>query len=537
MTSSSHRRVVRALVCALALIASLLFASPASARSGPSAATWEACGDAGARCATIAAPLDYDRPRGDTLDVHVARVPAADRANRIGTLFLNFGGPGAPMAVYLEAFGRDLFPALSERYDLVGVDPRGTGETEGAIDCEVNQETTGIYATPFFTPLNLDVEALLSRARTYVTTCLRRIDTRLVAHFSTANSARDMDTVRRALREDRLNYLGFSYGTVLGATYATLFPRGYNRMVLDGPVDVTRYFNAPEQNLREQTAGFERALGRFFQACAADQEACSGFGGRDPWKAFDRLIDRADEAPLPAPNSSDPRPVDGDDIIAAAFTELYSQFAWGELAYALAQADAGDGSAIRDLANQFWGRDDEGRYDPLSDRYFILGAIEQRFRRSLQDALRQGDESWGEFEHFFVNFGYLHVNYVLWPIRDRDAFYGPFRLPARANTPLVAATTYDPATPFNGARRLVRELGNARLLKVRADGHTVYGQANSPCADAAIETYLLTGVLPAPGTVCEGELAFERFEPTPVTQTVGAEGVPALSARLARPLP
>ena len=144
-----RRSSARSLACVGALVAAIVVAAPASARTGPAAPTWEPCGVAAdVQCATIAAPLDYDRPRGETIDLHVARVSASDEKNRIGTLFLNFGGPGAEIAGYVEAAGRDLFPALSGLYDIVGVDARGTGQTEGAIDCQVNEETTGITRSP-----------------------------------------------------------------------------------------------------------------------------------------------------------------------------------------------------------------------------------------------------------------------------------------------------------------------------------------------------------------------------------------------------
>jgi pimeloyl-ACP methyl ester carboxylesterase len=528
------------MLCLCAVLALLLgSASAALARQAP-ALEWTTCGDAAdVQCATLKAPLDYDRPRGDTLDVHVARVPASDQAHRLGTLFFNYGGPGAPAAAYVEAFGRDLFPAFSARYDIVGLDPRGTGETEGAIDCQVNQETDGIYSQPFYTPLNLDAQALLRKDSAYVRRCLSLNDPRLLSHFSTANTARDMDLLRSRLGERRLNYFGFSYGTFLGATYATLFPRNYDRMVLDGPLDANQYINDPTQGLLEQTSGFERALGRFFQACAADQNACSDFGGTDPWKRFETLIDQANESPIPAPGyTADPRPIDGDDIINAALGELYRRGAWGELAYALRQADLGDGSEIRRLNDESYGV--PGTY-PGTDRYFILGAVEQRYSRNLLRYFRGGDRSWGQYDHFYVNVGYVELNYALWPVRDRDAYRGPFRVADGANTPLVVANTYDPATPFNGARRLVRDLGNVSFLKVRADGHTAY-RRTGPCADAAIQRYLLEGALPAPGTVCEAVQPFTRYEPEPAQQPVTANALrrahasTTAEARLQRPM-
>jgi pimeloyl-ACP methyl ester carboxylesterase len=538
MTSTSRRAARRITLCVCAALAVLLAGAPAALARKAQALDWTSCGDAAdVQCTTLAAPLDYDRPGGRTLDVHVARVPAADPANRIGTLFLNLGGPGAPMAAYIEAFGRGRFPALSARYDLVGLDPRGTGETEGAIDCKVDQETDGIYSEPFYTPLNLDAQALLSKDRRYVQRCLSLNDPRLLSHFSTANTARDMDLLRDRLGERKLNYLGFSYGTFLGATYATLFPRNYNRFVLDGPLDADQYVNDPTQGLLEQTSGFERALGRFFQACAADQTACSEFGGADPWKEYDALIDRANEAPIPASGyADDPRPVSGDDILNASLSELYRRQFWGELAYALRQAELGDGSYIRQLSDEYYGV--PGTV-PDTDRYFILGAVEQRYSRNLLRYFRGGNNAWGQYDHFYLNVGYVELNYGLWPVHDRDAYRGPFHVPASASTPLVVANTYDPATPFNGARRLVRDLGNARFLKVRADGHTAY-RRTGPCADAAINGYLLDGVLPPAGTVCDGVQPFTRFTPAPaeapaLQRAVARVGTRA-EARLQRPL-
>jgi pimeloyl-ACP methyl ester carboxylesterase len=519
MTTSVRRSASWILASAIALLAALLAGAPA-APAAVKAPAWATCATdvPDVQCATVAAPLDYDRPGGATIDLHVVRVRASDQANRLGVLFFNPGGPGGPAAGYLEAFGRELFPALSERYDLVAFDPRGTGGSEGAIDCRANQETQGIYSQPFLTPENLDAGALLRKTRGYTRRCVVNNQPDLMAHFSTANAARDMDYLRQALGEQRLNYLGFSYGTFIGATYASLFPRNYDRFVLDGPLDADQYINDPSQGLREQTSGFERALGRFLSACAADQDACSGFGGADPWLAYDALIDKANASPLPATgNTADPRPVDGDDIINATVGELYARQLWGELAYALALAEDGDGSAIRVLSNDAYGRQDDGSYDPGLDRYFVLGAVEQRYGDDVDTYLRDGAWSWGQFDHFYFNAGYAELNYGLWTIHDRDAYYGPFDVRPWARTPLVVATTYDPATPYNGARKLVRDLGDARLLTVRGDGHTAYGRTG-PCADAAIDAYLLDGTLPAAGTVCAAEQPFTRFTPTPAPQ-------------------
>jgi pimeloyl-ACP methyl ester carboxylesterase len=506
----------RLLRCCAAVAGALLFGVPvAMARDGHAkAAIFKPCGDApNVQCAVIRAPLDYDRPGGRKIDLFVARSPATT-ADRRGVLFLNFGGPGGSIADFIEAFGADGFPALNEHFDLIGMDPRGVGQSRPSIDCKVNQETQGIYSEPFQTPFNVDRGALIAKDARYIARCIA-LNGDILAHVSTANVARDMDLVRDALGERKLNYLGFSYGTFLGATYASLFPRNYRALVLDGPLDADNYINRPMQGLREQTAGFERALGRFFQACAADQAACLGFGGSDPWDAYDSLIDQANITPLPAAGyTPDPRPVTGDDFIAAATIPMYAKQLWPLLAQALSLAQAGDGTLIRFLTDEFfYGRDpDTGQFSSGNDLYFTIGASEQRYTRDIGSYFEAGDDAWGMFDHFYWNTGYVELNYGLYPIHDGDAFYGPFKASNQAPTPLVVATTYDPATPYRGALRLVRELGNARLLTMRGDGHTAYGNGSPDCIDPAIENYVNTLTLPAKGTSCRQNIPFAQAQ-------------------------
>jgi pimeloyl-ACP methyl ester carboxylesterase len=487
------------------MVAGVLAVLPSAASAHDPKLRWSPCGDAGAECATARVPLDYDKTHGRTLDVAVARVKATNPQRRIGSLFFNFGGPGAPAADAVEAAGADLFPTLSDRFDIVGVDPRGTGQNEGAIDCQVDQETQGVYSQPFTTPLNLDVGDLIRTDRRYIERCLRMSDTSLLPHFTTADTARDFDFVRRALGERKLSYLGFSYGTFLGATYASLFPDRYRALVLDGALDADRYINRPLLSLREQTAGFERAAGRFLQACAANQAACSGFGGEDPWMAFDELIERAEAAPLP---SAQGRPVDGDDIRAGAAVALYNKGNWSFLGQALATGDAGNGTLLRVLTDAFYGRNPDGTFDPLSDRYFNLGALEQNYPRDIGTYLDAGDHSWGLFDHFYWNHGYTELAWGLYPVDPQDEYDGPFRASRSGPTVLVVGTTYDPATPYRGSVRLVRDLGNARLLTMRGDGHTAYG-GNSACIDEAVDAYLEDGAVPASGTTCRQTVPFE----------------------------
>jgi pimeloyl-ACP methyl ester carboxylesterase len=508
-----RRRLGLVAVTTCAFLAAL---APAAGAHQPGATPpkldWQPCGGQAANvvCATATVPLDYDKPNGATIDLHVAKSPATDQAHRLGSLFFNFGGPGASTADYLEFYGTALWPVFNQRYDIIAMDPRGVGQSEPSIDCKANQETEGIYGQPFTTPENLDPKALVSKDLKYIGKCIS-LNKTILPHVSTANVARDMDLLRRSFGEDKLNYFGYSYGTFLGSTYASLFPKNYKRMVLDGPVDATDYINDPLSDLSSQSDGFERALGRFFQACARDQVACSGFGGADPWDAYDQLVDQANETPIPA-GGPDPRPVDGDDIDFAAIGEVYAKQFWGELAAALAAAANGDGTAIRQLVDGSYGLLDDGSYDPGTDRYFTIGAIEQRYPKAdVPLYLHAGKRSWSEHEHTWWNNGYVELNYGLWPIHDTDAFAGPFKIPSSSPTPLVVATTYDPATPYRGAKSLVRDLGNARMITMRGDGHTAY-PGNSACIDTAVEAYMADGTLPAPGTKCTQDVPFAAPE-------------------------
>jgi len=516
------------LLSALTLTATAAAAPPAKHTTGSIA--WSTCADAPDwDCATVNVPFDYGKNgKQRTFALALTRLPASGPASqRRGPLFVNFGGPGAGAVDSLHAFGADLFSGLTARYDIIGMDPRGTGLTTPSIDCHVDQEFTGLYSKPFLTPENIDVAAWQAKSRALVDSC-KANNGDVLEHVDTADVARDMDYIRGLMGVQKLNYFGFSYGTFLGATYATLFPHNYRSMVIDGAVNPSQYANDPTAGLRLQSKGFEVALGRFFQACAAQQDAC-GFGGADPWSAFDELHDSLNATPQP---SGDGRFVNGDDmLVGIIFVTMYAKQNWSFAAFALQSAAAGDYSVLRFLADLAYGRLDDGTTDPGTDRYFTIGAADQDYsHRSVDSFIYEGERSFELFPHTYFNVGYVELPYNLLG-SDKDAFRGPFQLPNDAETPLVVGTTYDPATPYVGAKAMVRQLGNARLRTMRGDGHTAYG-GNSACIDDAVNAFLLAGTLPAVGTTCRQEV--DAF-PSAMARARTAAGVTALHWRPGTP--
>jgi pimeloyl-ACP methyl ester carboxylesterase len=473
---------------------------------------WEPCAEGGFECATVPVPKDYRRPRGDTLDLAVTRLPAKDEANRIGSLFINYGGPGAGGVEVTQNIADVVFASFRDRFDIVSFDPRGTGASEGAIDCHANQETEGIYSQPYMTP-QMDLEDYLQRVDKYVARC-REHNAEILPYVSTANAARDMDLLRRVVGDKKLSYLGFSYGTYLGATYAAIFPDKVRALVLDGAVDPDQYANDPMGALFAQTAAFERGFGRLMQACAAHLDFCTFADGDDPWMAFDELVAAADRTPIPA---SGDRPVDGQDILQATVFDIYSKVAWTEIVTALNEAAAGDASLMRQITDAAYGRLEDGTFDPFNDRYFTISAVDAygKYPRDVGVYENAGYTSWSSFDHFWFNTGYVELNWARLQVKPNDIYDGPFTYPGGRTPLLVIGTTYDPATPYRGAVRAVEQLGNARLLTMQGDGHTAYF-GNSECIDDAVDSYLIGLTVPPQDTVCRQEVPFPlKEEETP----------------------
>ncbi len=469
---------------------------------------WTACGG-DLECATAAMPRDYDRPNGPTIELALIRRPAIDTENKIGSLFVNAGGPGISGLEFFRTAppgALDSFP----RFDFVSWDPRGIGESSPAVDCTTDAQDDAALDYRFVRPQTLDRKALVAATQEAVDGCVDR-NPGILSHLSTANTARDLDVLRAAVGDEKLTYVGISHGTHIGAAYSSLFPDRVRAMVADSPIDLDVWHRDPTAMWREMMDSQEASLDRFFAACAASQPAC-GFGGSNPEAAFDALVARLNQNPAPAPNSVHQTPVSGDDVLNVAVEEVVSRSRWSTLATALAQADAGDASLMSDLYDAIAGRRPDGSWTQ-SGVFFTTTAQDWQTSKKIEQYLDEGARAYQRSPHFwFLAQGYERLAYALYPVRPQDNYRGPFSHPSDAVPALVIGVTHDGRTPYAWAERYAADLGNTRLLTYDGDRHGALTDLN-PCVFFAAFQYVNDLTLPAEGTTCT-----QDYEPFPGTE-------------------
>ncbi|MBC3989631.1 alpha/beta fold hydrolase [Streptomyces sp. AC563] len=456
---------------------------------------WRPCGASGFECATLRVPLDYERPGADRdVRLGVSRKRATDGPRRLGSLLVNPGGPGGSAIGYLQTYAGIGYPrAVRARYDMVAFDPRGVGRSE-PVRCLTGREMDAHVRTDQ-TPNDAAEKRSLVRAYQKLARGCQRGSGRLLGHLSTTEAARDMDVLRAALGDRKLTYVGASYGTFLGATYAGLFPGRTGRLVLDAAMDPS--LGAEQMNL-EQTAGFETALTAFMTDCV--RRADCPLGTDDRAEAVSLLGDLLHRADARALRTEEGRTLTESLATTAVMSAMYDEGAWPALRTALAEAIRGDGTELLQLSDAFYERSDNGTYSNLMVANQAVNCLDlppafhspADASQSLP-AFRTASPLFGE------TLAWAALSCAYWPV---EATGRPHRIEARGAAPiLVVGTTRDPATPYRWARSLAAQLSSARLLTYDGDGHTAYGRG-SECADRTITTYLLTGRLPAPDTTC-----------------------------------
>ena len=453
-------------------------------------------------CATINVPLDYEHPDGQTIQIALKKQAAGREA--IGSLFINPGGPGGSGVNLVDSASSLLSQRLRDSYDVIGFDPRGVGAST-AVDCmtdaEVDADRAAADAGPNDKLTDEQVqESVTSHAEKLESQCDANTHVEgLLDHIDTISAARDLDIMRAVVGDGALSYLGYSYGTYLGATYAELFPGNVGRLVLDGAVDPT--LSSGQVSLG-QAAGFENALRAYVEDCQRGKN-CPLSGDVDNGvKQIQALLDLTVDSPLPTNDAK--RPLTYSLAESAVLSLLYDDQYWQYLTSGLAEAmNQGKGSILLALADALASRNEDGTYSSNSSE--VINAI------NCLDYPVEGDmASWQAEAHemeqasptFGADLSYPELFCQVWDhksTRERKPIHASGAAPI-----LVIGTTGDPATPYPWAEALAEQLDSGRLLTWEGNGHTAYGRAGD-CVTDAVDRYLLTGELPQEGLTCKGK--------------------------------
>jgi len=450
---------------------------------------WEEC--VIFECANITVPLDWANPESDAIEIALKRRPAS--GERIGSLLVNPGGPGVSGVSEIPNFSNGLGLPLRQAFDIISFDPRGVGQSTPVV-CLSDDKLDYFLSRDFADDAAGQAELAAANAE-FAASCAQNTGP-LLGHVDTASVARDMDLIRHLLGEDTLNYLGFSWGTQLGATYAGLFPQRVGRMALDAGIDITL---TAEQRIITQAQGFENAL-RAYVADCQQRESCPLSGSVDDGMAqISDLFDQAFAEPLPTRQAN--RPLTRSLAIDGVTSALYARAEWERLTQGLNQAiHENRGDALLSLADSFHRRNPNGSFSSSwQTMSFAVRCLDER--PSTDPAVVAA--TMAEINSVAPTFGRLFSRALLncqdWPYPAVPSDFDPT---APGSPPiLVIGTTGDSSTPFEMSVALANTLENGVLLTWVGEGHTAYFSAGR-CITAAVDAFLVSGTVPPPGTQC-----------------------------------
>ncbi|MPY52077.1 alpha/beta hydrolase [Streptomyces acidicola] len=438
------------------------------------------------QCATLKTPLDWNKPDGETIGLALIRSKSTGgQGERTGSLLFNFGGPGGSGVSMMPSYA-DIASSLHERYDLVSWDPRGVGASEG-VRCRSDQDIQAAESVDATPDDAAEERAYLKDAADFGAGCEKAAG-KLLAHVSTTDTARDMDLMRQILGDKKTHYFGISYGTELGGVYAHLFPKNVGRLVLDAVVDPSADAVGHAKN---QARGFQRALDNYLKST-----------GQDPKEGTQKIVNllkRIDAKPLP---TSSGRELTQTLAVTGIVLPLYSEQSWPTLTSALDAAEGGDGSELLALADGYNERDPSGRYGTTTHSQRVISCLDQKQRPTAEETkkllpeFRRISPVFGDYLGWDTA-GWCHN----WPVEGQ---YDTTEVSAPGAEPvLVVGNTGDPATPYEGAKKMADELGDDVGVELtwKGEGHGAYG-SGSDCVDSTINAYLLKGTVPDDGKVC-----------------------------------
>ncbi|MGL5861418.1 MAG: alpha/beta hydrolase, partial [Phycicoccus sp.] len=473
------------------------------------------------RCSRVVVPLDYDRPRGATVSLAVIKRPADDPKRRIGTVFANPGGPGGSGVAFLEAAAEDFYsPEVRARFDVMSFDPRGVAGSTPAL-CFDTAEQAEEVVRPFPFPYTRAEESTwIAADRAFSRACTREAGA-VIDHMSTANVARDIDLLRRAVGDSRTTFVGYSYGSAIGSTYVNLFPNRVRAVIIDAVIDPISYATGrdgeaatiPVDARLESEQGAYESLQEFLRLCEAGGERCA-FSAGGPKARYDALAARLRrDGPIEVPlEDGSTIEISYQDLVTETLGSMYDKSSWPALAEFLQGLDTADGTrvaAARDRLDRSapGGGDSATAADATPYTQTLEGfagvwcsdSDNPSDSRAWSRTARAADRRWPYFGRAWIWGSSICAS---WPGADGDRYAGPFDRPT-SNGVLIMNTRFDPATRYQDAVSTESILPGSRLVTVEGWGHTTPGE--SRCADAYASTYLLTGQLPARGATCDSD--------------------------------
>lgn len=453
--------------------------------------TWTTCngvnGPTDDQCGTLEVPLDYADPGGRKIGLALARIPAT--GTKIGSLLTNPGGPGASGIDELDYIASLLSPSVLAHFDIVSWDPRGV-DRSAPVTCATGPELDQyIHLNPAPTT-QAGFNALVAASEAFDKGC-EAMSGSLLPYVGTINTARDLDEIRAAVGDAKLNYFGFSYGTFLGATYADLFPTHIRAMVLDGALNPDA---DPITSVIDQAVGFDQELASFFAYCSGSA-FCAWQPGGNLTTAYNALIARITAHPLPGGGGRTLGP--GEAFLGIA-NELYDQATWPDLASGLAAAESGDGTALLESSDDYTDRSSNGTYGNEIEANNAISCVDDPWPRNPAVIEQAGVTARQEAPEFGVADLYGSIACSFWPAPPTSV---PHVITAAGSPPIVVVgSTGDPATPYADAEALASQLHNGVLLTRVGEGHT--GYRSSACVRTYVNAYLVDLTVPPKGIRC-----------------------------------
>lgn len=457
---------------------------------------WSPCGDV--ECATIQVPLDWSDPGGQTVGLVINRVSARVPGERLGSLLVNPGGPGGSGLDFVGNldYGFTTFAGdeLLDHYDVIGFDPRGVGQST-PVNCGTDAELNDYFLDDDVVETQAQLDAARQRNVDFAERC-RELTGPLVENVDTTSAARDMDVIRAVVGDSTLNYLGYSYGSQLGATYVTLYPENVGHVVLDGAED---FLLPTDQKSLDQASGFEQALDAYIADCIGKSRCPLPRDADLAKRTIQDMLAEARDKGIP----TDSENVNGTLLVYGIVVTLYDEGSWSYLSSAFEEVvERGTGRTFLELANWYLDRDSDGHYFTNANEAF--GAI------SCLDTPAEPLQTIAEFRDFQRRaedasptlgwwFG-AGPGCEGWPWTAKDPVLD-VTAGASAAPFLFLGTTGDPATPYEGTVSLAAQFPNATLITYVGEGHTAYGRSNQ-CIVNAVDGYFVNDILPASGLTC-----------------------------------